>query len=357
MTDQPPTKPSSDRLERIRVQGFRSLREIDITDLGHVTVLIGPNGAGKSNLLAALRMLHEISKKSLRLFVGRAGGASNLLFNGSRETKTVKLCLEFGGDGEKRTAYDAQLEYTGDNSLIFVSERVGARGPDEEAWNWVSMGEGHAESRLREHGEVGAARTVERQLRDLSLFHFHDTSYTSALRNPSRLEDDARLRPDGDNLAAHLRSLRESVDPVNAATFHLIEDLVRQIAPCIHELEPRAIEGGMARLDWVDARGQTFAPHHLSDGTLRAIALFTALTQPAHRLPLFCTIDEPELGLHPAALNLLYEAVRSASARSQLMLVTQSTALLDCFAPGEVIVTERIDDATSFRRLDADKRL
>ena len=59
------------------------------------------------------------------------------------------------------------------------------------------------------------------------------------------------------------------------------------------------------RLDWIDDQDERFGVHQLSDGTLRAIALITALAQPTHLLPRLISIDEPELGLHPAAIRIL----------------------------------------------------
>jgi predicted ATPase len=96
-----------------------------------------------------------------------------------------------------------------------------------------------------------------------------------------------------------------------------------------------------------------FGAHHLSDGTLRAIALITALAQPASRRPHVTVVDEPELGLHPAALHLVCELVRSASVHGQVLVATQSPALLDHYSADEVLVTERTGGATVVRRLDA----
>ena len=96
-------------------------------------------------------------------------------------------------------------------------------------------------------------------------------------------------------------------------------------------------------LFWTDERGHRFDAHDLSDGTLRALALFAALTQPPSTRPAFITIDEPELGLHPAAISIFASLVRSASTHSQILVATQSPAVLDEFAPKAKIVHIDVD--------------
>jgi predicted ATPase len=94
--------------------------------------------------------------------------------------------------------------------------------------------------------------------------------------------------------------------------------------------------------------------HQLSDGTLRAVALITLLLGPPDRLPPLILIDEPELGLHPAALSLVADLIKAASRERQVLVATQSAALLDEFDPGDVIVAERIEGESTFRRLRSD---
>jgi predicted ATPase len=141
----------------------------------------------------------------------------------------------------------------------------------------------------------------------MNFLHVHDTSLTSPLRQNSKQEDIHFLRSDGSNLAAYLRELASAQSESHRAAWKRIIGLVRQVAPFIKTLQPALVvpsqmSTSAVRLDWIDERDQVFGPHHLSDGTLRAIALITALAQPAERLPAFVSIDEPELGLHPAAL-------------------------------------------------------
>jgi predicted ATPase len=115
---------------------------------------------------------------------------------------------------------------------------------------------------------------------------------------------------------------------------------------------------GSVRLDWIDDRDERFGCHQLSDGTLRALALITVLSQPTERLPRLISIDEPELGLHPAAIALIAELCRSICRHTQIVLSTQSTELLDHFMVDEVVVVEREEGVTTLQRLkESDLRL
>jgi predicted ATPase len=79
------------------------------------------------------------------------------------------------------------------------------------------------------------------------------------------------------------------------------------------------------------------------------------LAQPVDRLPAFVSIDEPELGLHPAAVTILASLIRSVSAHCQILLATQSPALLDLFDPSEVLVADRTAGESRITRLDAEQ--
>lgn len=349
------------RLRNLSVKGYRSLADVTLTDIGRVTVLIGPNGAGKSNLLDFLRMLSFLNRSSLRRFVGEAGGASALLHYGPSATTSIELALEYEVDGGW-VGYRAELAHAANDSLFFAREELAQRSPHEAELQWESLGEGHVESRLVDaQGET--ARMAKGCLQRTTLLHVHDTSARSPMRQNSRIADAQYLRSNGSNLAAYLLALREGNDSASRVAWQRINQLVRRVAPSVKELLPappqlnlRVQQDDVAatvRLDWIDDQDQIFGPAALSDGTLRAIALITALAQPTLRLPLLLAIDEPELGLHPTALDLVCEIVHSVSHHMQVVLATQSPVLIDHFEPEDVVIAERVGRSTQLRRLDA----
>ena len=91
-------------------------------------------------------------------------------------------------------------------------------------------------------------------------------------------------------------------------------------------------------------------PYHFSDGTIRFVCLTTALLQPDP--PSTIVIDEPELGLHPYAIEILAEMIKSTAITTQVIVSTQSPALVDSFSPENIIVVNRENGATTFNRYD-----
>jgi predicted ATPase len=353
-----PTRP----LTRVHLGLYRSLLDVTL-EPGGVTVLIGPNSAGKSNLLSFFQLLSVLPRGGLRRFVAERGGMSTLLYYGPKVTSAFSFRLVFEAEGSS-TTYAANIGHAAGDNPYFYVETVSHRdsmGLSQHAIPNDSTKESGF-SAVDAHWNHPAPEAVSRWLRRIGFYHFHDTSITSVLRQNSPGSSDASLESDGRNLSAFLYRLMRSSETGDRAAWRRINLLVRRIAPAVEALMPEPVSPGddevaprHVRLRWRDDRGEMFGVEALSDGTLRAIALITALAQPIHTLPTFISIDEPELGLHPAALALIAGLIRSASSHCQIVLATQSPALLDHFSAEEVVVVERADGGTTLRRLDPEQ--
>lgn len=182
------------------------------------------------------------------------------------------------------------------------------------------------------------------------IYHFHDTSNTAGMRREHSVRDFRELRSDASNLAAFLYWMKAAA-PLN---YLRIRQTVQVIAPFFDDflLEPESKgPNEVIRLEWRQkGTDYPFQPWQLSDGTIRFICLATALLQP--ELPLLIVIDEPELGLHPFALDLLVSLVKETAQRTQIVVSTQSPAFLSGFDPEDVVVVQRSGGASQFLRLD-----
>ena len=90
---------------------------------------------------------------------------------------------------------------------------------------------------------------------------------------------------------------------------------------------------------------------------MRFMALATLLLQPPDLLPKFVVLDEPELGLHPAAIAELAAMVNMAAQKTQVLLATQSPRLVDEFSPDNVVIVERDENlhGSVFKKLDSEE--
>jgi predicted ATPase len=118
-------------------------------------------------------------------------------------------------------------------------------------------------------------------------------------------------------------------------------------------LEPQRLNPRNILLNWKQRGSEyIFGPHQLSDGTLRAMALISLFLQPKEDLPTIIILDEPELGLHPHAIEIITGLIRAASLETQVILTTQSTTFLDHFDPKEIIVVDFRQGHSLFHRLN-----
>lgn len=186
-------------------------------------------------------------------------------------------------------------------------------------------------------------------LKGCRVFHFHDTSADAPVKRLGPTADNLALRNDAGNLAAVLAALRDSDEKAGQAAYRRIIGVVRQVAPFFRDFVLQPEQADRIRLRWRPADSDViFSDHQLSDGTLRFICLATLLLSP--RLPSVVVLDEPEPGLHPYAIVQLAGLLRQASVRSHVLLATQSATLMNQFQLDDLIVVEREDGASVFKR-------
>ncbi len=349
------------RLESIKIRGFRSLKDVDVSELGNANILIGANGSGKSNFMRFFEMLSWMLKsRSLGQFVERYGGADDQLYGGSRTTPAIQaeLCLE---TDQGRNDYRFTLARAHPDRLIFTEEEYRFSQKDRLPYaNWTPLGDdSHREALIVEaaHGQSTSsevdkttARVIVHLLRNCAVHQFHDTSNTSDFKNNWDAYDNNFLRSDGGNLAAVLFGL-ENEDHCR------YESICRHISRVLPVFERFQIEEryGKVQLRW-KARGnnKTFGAHLTSDGSLRFFALVTLLNLPREMLPDVLLLDEPELGLHPAAVALIGNMIKNVSLDLQVIVATQSPLLVDVFGLDDILVLEAEAGATAIRRLKID---
>ncbi len=335
-------------IRTLSISGFKSIRQMENMRLSDLNILIGANGAGKSNFVAYFRMLSELVEGRLQVWTSKQGGADRVLSYGIKETEALTTSIRFGDNG-----YDLELQPTVDGGFTFTSEMLYFKGPYYGVTR-PRLGAGHSESNLKKEVERGTSKKIAtfcyEAISGWKVFHFHDTSDTAGVKRQGSLHDNAYLRMDASNLAAFLFRLQSDAPDV----YSQIRKTIRLAVPFFDDfvLKPTTLptEEQQIRLLWKQNDSDyALWPSQLSDGSIRFICLVTVLLQPDP--PTTIIIDEPELGLHPYAITLLGALIRSAALRTQVIVSTQSVPLLNEFEIDDLIVVEREDGGSVFKRL------
>ena len=341
------------RIESVSIRGFRSLADFTISEMPNAAVLIGANGSGKSNFIRFFELVSSMLRpRGLAEFVEMQGGADDQLFRGNRHTPCLKAQMALRTENN-RFDYRFALSYAHPDRFFFSEEGFrfsNVEYPTEAAWE--NLGSGHREAAI-----VGAqydgpnvysitASLFVLMLRNCSTFQFHDTSDSSNFNKRWDVEDDDQLRSDGGNLAAILHRLEQE-------DIRRYETICQHIGRVLPAFERFTIERsyGKVSLRW-KAKGadKTIGAHLTSDGSLRFFALVTLLNLPPEMLPDVILLDEPELGLHPAAVTLIGGMIKALAEQRQVIVATQSPLLVDAFDLNEIFVLDLEDGQTKVRK-------
>jgi predicted ATPase len=256
--------------------------------------------------------------------------------------------------GDISNSLEFNLEPTMDGGFIIVDEwsNINRGTNDKPQWKGKNTTiKGELESKIKNDDDPGS-EFIKRFFQDFKTFHFDDTSDNAPKKWFCNVNDNSYLKDDAGNLAAFLFAMKTTAPK----HFHIIERTIQSVAPFFKEfdLKPNAKDSSQIKLEWREKGHDTyFDSFNLSDGTLRFICLATLLLQP--NPPGTIIIDEPELGLHPFAIEKLAALIKSASEKSQIIITTQSINLLDQFSVNDIIVVDKPNEQSQFRRLNKSK--
>lgn len=344
-------------------------------DLLPLNILIGPNGSGKSNVLEALGLLHGTTN-DLADPIRVGGGIVEWLWKGS-PSKTPVASIEVLVKAERGTVpirYLLAFSRVGYN-IVIERERIASAEPlgdyddpfliFDHTPNRVIVNLRDQTRQLRRE-EIDTNQSILSQRKDPE--RYPEITYLGKLFNSFAfyrdwefgINSDARdiyppdgqsqfLEEDASNLGLMLNRLR-SDPPVKR---RMLEYLRAFYAEAEEIQTP--IAGGLLELRLEEKTGFTTPARRLSDGTLRWLSLLSVLLNPEPP-PLVC-IEEPELGLHPDIIHILANLLKEAAERTQIIVTTHSSALVEEFteAPESVVICEKNLGATTLHRLQKDE--
>ena len=338
------------RLNKIKIKNFKSIREAEI-DLNSLNIFIGGNGVGKSNFIGVFKLLNYIIEQNLQNYIGKSGGADNILYFGRKVSESIEFELFFD---DSVNGYECTLTPTSDGGFFFEDEIIwfhDKKSNHKKPYR-QDLGGGSFETKLFSLSKATPYRNMADHLIDdltsWTIYHFHDTSDSSKMKQACDLEDNVRLRADAGNIAAFLYAMGKN----NPDHFENIVDTIKQVAPFFNKfnLQPSRLNKGKIMLEWFEkGSDKYFNASAMSDGTLRFICLATLLLQP--KLPSIILLDEPELGLHPHAITVLSGLINKASKKAQIIIATQSVTFVNQFEPDNLFIVDREDNQTVFKHL------
>jgi predicted ATPase len=392
----------------IEALGYRSLRDVQ-QELDAFHILVGPNASGKSSFLDVPKLLGSLIENGLSAVQDRSPDIRNLVFLGAAERFEVAIELEIPGtrrdrlsNGYKRARYEVAIGHDPAGVLAILAETLWLK-PNELANPLPSQRELFPESRTPRRTIVlpegkqappGWKKVVTKK-GDNSTF----ISETTGWNNPFRLghrksalanlpEDEERFpvatwvkrrlaegvrtlalsseamrrpappgsprefQPDGSNLPWAVEGLRRS----NEELFSRWIAHVRTALPDLKSVDTVERPEDKFRYLVVEYETGLRAPSWtVSDGTLRLLALTLAgYLDTADRTWL---VEEPENGIHPQAVECVYQALSSAVG-CQVLLASHSPVLLALPQPKDIICFAKgADGATDIVRGDSHPRL
>ena len=347
-------------LNSITLKNILSFKDTTL-ELGPLNVLIGPNASGKSNLIEAISLL-QAAPSDLNSTILRGGGIGAWVWKGGPDASPIaalECCLTWG------PSFLYSLEFSQDaRGFLITAERFEDSpqeiGPDvvhfDRAAGRVTLGGGgRAEispsesvlARFKNPLDPTPITRLGQHFEGIRIYREFSTGPMAQTRNGVATSVPKEFLQDGGyNLAVVLNEMT-----FNQAIRRVNEYLAR-FCDGFQEVLVR-LDAGIAQT-YIREKGlvEPVSAIRLSDGTLKFLCLLAVLLH-AQPPPLVC-IEEPELGLHPDALQLVAEALVEASTRSQLVVTTHSADLVDALSgrPEAVVVCERdFDNSTQFKRL------
>ena len=362
------------RIERLKVQNFRALRDIEFKDLTPLTVLLGPNGSGKSTVFDVFAFLAECFESGLRRAWEKRGRARELKSREAEGPILIEITYR-EQPGKPLITYHLEVDEIR-NRPIVVSEslrwRRGRQGGPFKFLDYskgigkVISGELPADQDIR----IDVPLSAPDALAVNTLGQLAENPRIVALRNfimgwhVSYLSaEDARGQPEagpqeelsktGDNLANVIQYLSEE----HPERLGLIFQRLRERVPKIENVTADPMPDGRLLLQIKDAPfSKPVMARFASDGTLKMLAYLVLLNDPVP--PPFIGIEEPENFLHPRLLYGLAEECRQATEATQILVTTHSPFFLNALRPREVRVLWRDESGyTKCRALDQDEKV
>lgn len=329
-------------LDEISISGYKSIKKLENFPLRNINILIGANGAGKSNLISVFRLINHIYNQQLQAYT-KIKNIDSLFYFGTKNTDTISFDFKFNNGNNH---YMINLKSTDDNKILVDNDYLTFIG----ASKYYYLTRNEYESNLCYANQIISSPFVAKycmdSIKSWKLYHFNDTSDNAPMKRQCEKNDNAIYKPNASNIAAYIKMLHDKYKD----HYYMIVEAIQNVAPFFGGFVIR--DDDVLQLEWFDKADPDtpLRANMLSDGTIRFICLSVLLLQPIKLMPELILIDEPELGLHPHAIEYLANLIKRIDNR-QFIISSQSVEFLNHFTVDDIVVIERQNNQSIFKRL------
>ena len=320
-------------LQKIHIKNFLSLRDVELP-LKRLTVLVGPNASGKSNVLRALQifpMLIASEEPPTAAFIRDrlwAGDASSITFQLQAKVQETpsEYIIDFKTDGDNLLIAEAlSVE---DVKVISIKDGKGTvqdeNGRNETTYKSKKLA-------LKSAGDYGNKPVTSALTDYIGRWRFYDFQpdiIRSSLSGVSRGDNELSEVPKLDRWGG---KLSEMLSYWHSEALDRFQSVSESLAACTNIKLAHSEIGRESPLYLLEGFKKHIPLSKASDGTLRLIAYYALLNE--SELPPLIAVEEPERSLHPGALAEMSDVLEQLSERTQVVITTHSSQLLDAFDP------------------------
>jgi len=373
------------KIETIRVKNFKSLQEVNLTNLPSFCAFVGRNGSGKTTLFRVFAFLKSCLETNVRTALNREGGRngfSEVVTRGHLD-EAIEIEIQFRMEiaaKNRLVTYALKIELDERKLPVISHEELRyKRGRYGSPYRFLNFqyGEGYAitnedefdkpdEELDREHQKLSSPDTLA--IKGLGQFerfkaaqafrtlieqwHISDFHISEA-RGVKDDDDSAHLSASGDNLPSVARFLMEH----HPERFAAVKQKMRDRVPGVDDIQVKLTEDGRLLMRYKDgAFKDPFIDKNVSDGTVKMFAYLVLLNDPLPH-PILC-VEEPENQLYPELMEILAEEfIDYAHRGGQVFVSTHSPQFLNAVPLDSLYLIEKTDGISSIYHVGDDQIL
>ncbi len=384
----------------VGIRGYRSLYDVDVS-MQELSVLTGANNSGKTNFVEAVEFIGEAHRLGVELAVNRKGGIENIAHRRIgrsrralqfdvvasldwRDLRSRRRLIKLRHPSQAQRTFTLrhrfQLRPRGQaieadfdvaRESLVATERTPGKKPrrvfsverDEGEFRFYSSRASALSDLVQPFGERAFRDFIKRNTESTDLITEPGTfnpiidSFNEAIGETRLYQVDpiearrsgvptpnAALTRHGSNLPAMVAYLRKH----DQKAWQQVLDAMKRIVPGLADVETAFTPDRRLTLQFAEhGVRRPWSIEDVSDGTIRSLALFSALLDT--RTPLLL-LEEPENAVHPWIVRNFLDLCRS-SVEKQVMITTHSPALLTYVEPRDVLIAWRRRGRTAISKL------